>query len=283
MSEPPGPGWQPPNPPPGYGPPPPGVPPQPGYGPAPQPSYGPPPQPGYPPPQPGYGPPSQPGYGPPPQPAYPPQVGYTLPQGYAPAGMPQVPYRPYPVTKRIPEDLPFVVRHSIRKRATVWAGIVLVLGLLIGCGFGGLIAAQPGSGSSGLVFGAVSFVIVVVVLGGVFGLQLWIIAGGGPVLAASPAGMWIKTRPTRGQAIWLPWEGIQQIGRRRWSLEKMVVVKPRDPRATANLGAFTAIDSSLLQLFYGSGFTATLNFADKPEAEIMGVLGQLAAGRTPFV
>jgi hypothetical protein len=197
--------------------------------------------------------------------------------------MPQVPPRPYPVARRIPEDQPFVVRNSIRKRAMVWGGIVLVLGLLGACGLGGIAAAAPDSGGDALIFGAVGFAAPVVLFGGVFGLQLWIIAGGGPVLAASPAGMWIKTRPTRGQAIWLPWEGIQQISRRRWSLEKMVVVKPRDPRAANNLGAFTAIDSSMLQLFYGSGFTATLNFADKPEAEIMTALGRLAAGRTPFV
>jgi hypothetical protein len=33
------------------------------------------------------------------------------------------------------------------------------------------------------------------------------------------------------------------------------------------------------QLFFGSGFTATLNFADRSEQEIMTALAQLSAGR----
>jgi hypothetical protein len=107
------------------------------------------------------------------------------------------------------------------------------------------------------------------------------VTSGGPVLAVNPAGIWIKTRPTRGQAIWLPWEMIERIYRRRWSFDKMICVKPRDPRVGANLGAFTALDSGMQQLFFGSGFTATANFADKPEAEIMSALRHFAAGRCP--
>jgi hypothetical protein len=200
--------------------------------------------------------------------------------GYPPPGPL---YQPPPVTRRIPEDLPFVVRNSIRKRATLWGALVGGIGLFFGCGAGVVASSAPDGGGFGWLVGLIAFLVIVVLFGGVFSLQLWIIATGGPVLAASPAGMWIKTRPTRGQAIWLPWEGIAQISRRRWSFEKMVVVKPRDPRATSHLGAYTAVDSSMLQLFYGSGFTATVNFADKPEAEIMSALSQLAAGRTPFV
>jgi hypothetical protein len=103
------------------------------------------------------------------------------------------------------------------------------------------------------------------------------------VAAAGPAGLWIKTRPTRGQAIWLPWEGIERVYRRRWGLEKMVCVKARDPRAGSNLGAFTAVDSSMQQLFFGSGFTATCTYADKPETEIVGALIHFSAGRCPVL
>ena len=60
-------------------------------------------------------------------------------------------------------------------------------------------------------------VVIAFLLVGLFGLQVWLLATGGPVLAVGPAGLWIKTRPTRGQAIWLPWEAIGLISRRRWS------------------------------------------------------------------
>jgi hypothetical protein len=62
----------------------------------------------------------------------------------------------------------------------------------------------------------------------------------------------------------------------------MVCVKARDPRAGTNLGAFTALDSSMQQLFFGSGVTATLNFANKPEQEIMAAITHLSAGRCPI-
>jgi hypothetical protein len=111
------------------------------------------------------------------------------------------------------------------------------------------------------------------------GLQLWLITSGGPVLAVGPDGLWIKTRPTRGQAIWLPWAAIERVYLRRWALEKMLCVKPRDPRVGSGLGAFTAVDSGMQQAFFGTGFTATVNHADRSEAEIMRAVIGYAAGR----
>lgn len=184
---------------------------------------------------------------------------------------------PPPITKRIPDDLPFVARPSARKRAILFGGILLFVALLFACPVG-LASSDSGSlGTALAVFGC-----MLVFFGLLIGLQLYLITSGGPVLAVGPAGLWIKTRPTRGQAIWLPWEGIERIYRRRWSFEKMVCVKARDPRAGNNLGAFTAIDSSMQQLFFGSGFTATVNFADKSEQEIMGALAHYGAGRCPI-
>jgi hypothetical protein len=182
------------------------------------------------------------------------------------------------VTRRIPEDLPLVVYPSVGKRALQFGGLLLFLVLLLGCPIGLAVAS---SGSDALPVAGI-FGCILLVTAAAFCLQLYLITSGGPVLAANQAGMWIKTRPTRGQAVWLPWEGIERIYRRRWSLEKMVCVKPRDPRATSHLGAFTAVDSSMQQLFFGSGFTATLNFANRSEQEIMTALAQLSAGRCPI-
>ncbi|MGI5242483.1 hypothetical protein [Dactylosporangium sp. CA-139066] len=188
-----------------------------------------------------------------------------------------------PVTRRIPENLPFVARPSAFKRALVLVPFVLVILLVIGCPATLLLTADGPSHTSGDIVALVALMgCLTVVLGAVLTLQIVLVSSGGPVLAASPAGLWIKTRPTRGQAIWLPWEGVAEIRRRRWGLEKMVVVRPRDPRVEGSLGAFTAIDSAALKLFYGSGFTATLNFADRSEDEILAALREFSAGRAAF-
>ncbi|MGY0007981.1 hypothetical protein, partial [Micromonospora sp. I033] len=179
-----------------------------------------------------------------------------------------------PTAKRIPEDLPFVVRPSLGKRALTLGLVTLVVGLVIACPIG--LAASSESGGAGLLF---IVPVVMLVFAVPVGLQLWLVSSGGPVLALGPAGLWIKTRPTRGQAIWLPWEAIERIYPRRWGLEKMLCVKPRDPRVGSGLGAFTALDSGMQQAFFGTGFTATLNHADRSEDEIMRAVVGYAAGR----
>jgi len=203
--------------------------------------------------------------------------GYPAPQGHVPGQHGGYPPPP-PVTKRIPEDLPFVVRPNALKRSLIVGAFLAVFVLpLLFCS-GVLVSATDGEAVQPLIVPMLVLIIVVASLG----VQIWMVASGGPVLALSPAGLWIKSRPTRGQAIWLPWEGVAHISRRRWSAEKMLVVKARDPRADSNLGGYTAVDASILKLFYGSGFTATLNFADKPEAEIMAAVQHFSAGRCPI-
>lgn len=188
---------------------------------------------------------------------------------------------PPPVTRRIPEDQPFVVRPNVAKRGLLMTGVVLLLILPIACcaGLGMVNSADPQLRSRSVVaiLGVVGCLLALVALP--LGIQLWLIGSGGPVLALGPAGLWIRTRPTRGQAIWLPWEGVARISRRRWSLEKMLVVTPRDARVLQHLGAFTALDSATLSAFYGSGLVATLNFADRSEAEIMAAVAHYSAGR----
>lgn len=209
------------------------------------------------------------------------------PPGHPPYGYPGPPPGyppPAPVTRRIPDDQPYVVRPSVLKRGLVFGGIVLVLLVPLVClaGLGVAGSADPASRGDAVLTIASMAVCLLVAIGLPLGLQLWLIASGGPVLALGPAGLWIRTRPTRGQAVWLPWEAVAQIRRRRWSLEKMLVVQPRDPRAVQNLGAYTAVDSGLLTAFYGSGLVATLNFADRPEAEIMAAVAHFSAGRCPI-
>jgi hypothetical protein len=176
--------------------------------------------------------------------------------------------------KRIPEDLPFVARPSLRKRALAFGALMLFILLVLACPVG--LAASSDGGGLGLLF-VVPVLLLFIVLP--VGLQLWLITSGGPVLAIGPAGLWIKTRPTRGQAIWLPWEAIDRIYLRRWALEKMLCVKPRDPRVGTGLGASTALDSGMQQAFFGTGFTATVKYTDRSEEEIMRAVVGYAAGR----
>ncbi|WP_125807249.1 hypothetical protein [Actinoplanes sp. ATCC 53533] len=185
--------------------------------------------------------------------------------------------QPYPVVPRIPEDQPFIVRPSVRKRVLAFGGFVLALMTVLGCVLG---LAAIGSPNGGALL--ILFLVIAVAFVGLFGLQIWLVATGGPVLAVGPAGLWIKTRPSRGQAIWLPWEAIGGISRRRWSFEKMLCVAPRDPRAEQRLGAFTAFDSMVTQAAFGTGFTATLNFADRSEQEILQAVAYFAGGRVPL-
>ncbi|MEH1012257.1 hypothetical protein V6U90_03900 [Micromonospora sp. CPCC 206060] len=193
------------------------------------------------------------------------------------AGPPPLPPPPpVVVTRRIPTDQPYVVRPNASKRAVVFSALLLFILLMMACPTG--LAALSAADAVGLLIFLAGFAVFIGLL---LGLQLLLLVSGGPVLAAGPAGVWIKTRPTRGQAIWLPWESVERIYPRRWGLEKMVCVKPRDPRTGANLGAFTALDSSMQQLFFGTGFTATLNFADRPESEIMQALRHFSAGHCP--
>jgi hypothetical protein len=210
------------------------------------------------------------GYGPGPR-AVPPTGGFSVPLG------PQA-----PVARRIPENLPFVARPSVLKRILVLGPIAVVLLLLIGCPLGLALTDDGPNHTSGDIVALVGLLgCMAVVLAAAFGVQIFLVTSGGPVLAMGPAGLWIKTRPTRGQAVWLPWEGVEQVRRRRWGLEKMLVVKARDPRIAGSLGAFTQLDSAMMKLFYGSGFTATLNFADRSEDEILAAVRQFSAGRTP--
>lgn len=251
---------------PGYGQPP-------GYAAPPQgqvPGYGQPP--GYAATPPGYPTPPQgqaPGYGQPPGYAATPP-GYPVPPGQG-AGYGQPPTR---VVSRIPEDEPFLVYASATKRAGQFGLLLLVLALLLGCPLG--LAASQGGGVLVAIIGIGAFVVL---FGGLMALQVYLLTSGGPILALNQQGLWIKTRPTRGQAIWVPWELVGRIYRRRWSLEKNLCVQPRDPRVGSNLGAFTALDASMQQLVFGSGLTASLNFASRSESEIMAAVVAYAAGR----
>jgi len=237
---------------------------------------------------------SQPPPPPPPPPPYgPPVPGQLVPgqrvpgqPGAVPPGYGPPPYSAPPpqllVAQRIPEDQPFVVRASVGKRIAQFALLGVLILVLLSCPLAAVVAGAPGGSTTAEMLPLLLGVGLLggVVICGLLALQVYLLTSGGPVLAVGPQGLWIKTRPTRGQAMWLPWEAIARIYRRRWSLEKMVCVQPHDPRVGSGLGSYTAVDSAAQQLFFGSRLAATVNFADRPESEIMGALAHFAAGRS---
>ncbi|MFD6754054.1 hypothetical protein [Micromonospora gifhornensis] len=216
-----------------------------------------------------------------PPPGYPPQPPY----GGQPPATPRAPYHgapppQVPMVARIPEDQPFVVRPNLVKRGLLFGSITpLLVAPLATCASLGILDSTDPDLRENAALSILGLVGCLLALSAVpIGIQLWLF-GRAPVLALSPAGLWIRTRPTRGQAVWLPWEAIAQISRRRWLFEKMLVVKPYDPRILPKAGFYTALDSAALSALHGSGLVATLNFADKSEAEILAAVAHFSANR----
>jgi hypothetical protein len=185
------------------------------------------------------------------------------------------PVQPYPIYPRIPDDQPFIVNISLKKwglRAGLGGGVLVVMFLCLA----GVVGSDAGIGAALVLIGLAVLVVVLVAV------QIWRQSSGGPVLAAGPAGLWIRTRQSHGQAIWLPWEAIASISRRRWRYDKVLVVQPRDPRATKGLGARTALSMFNNSIAFGDGFIASLNMADKKEDEILQAIAYFAANRVPL-
>jgi hypothetical protein len=181
---------------------------------------------------------------------------------------------PYPIARRIPEDQPFVVRPDLRKRGiqfgVVGAVLIVLFTVLLLSG-----ADEFEGGVRGVLRTSLGAAIV---LGALFGGLVWLLSGGGPVLAAGPAGLWIRTRPTRGQAIWLPWEAISHIRRGRWGVERLLIIHPLDPSAT-DLGTLSWFDTRYLRAWHGSGLIAAVKFVDRTENEIRQAVAYYAANR----
>lgn len=181
-----------------------------------------------------------------------------------PAGWHAPPPPPPPVVRRIPEDQPFTVWHDIRKRARFFGTAAAGTALVVTC------VPAVTIGDPVLIVGV--FGCLAVLLGSLLGVWLYLLTSGGPALAIGPTGLWIKTRPTSGQALWLSWEAIERIYARRWAFDRTLCVKPRAGRADA-------LDSGVRRLLYGTAFIAPLTFADRPEADILGAVAHFSAGR----
>jgi len=190
-------------------------------------------------------------------------------------GRPWGPPPPPPrLITRIPGNLPFVVRPNGLKRGLV-IFLVLLLPVIV---LAGVMSTRYDVDTTGWALLGVTMLALVLLFGG----ELWSNVRGGPMLALAPDGLWIRTRPTRRQAVWLPWEGIAAISRQSRGLEKLLVVQPQDPRTHRTPDGQLTIDPALFKALLGANPVASLRFADKPKEEILAAVHHFSAGRCPI-
>jgi hypothetical protein len=187
---------------------------------------------------------------------------------------------PLPLTKRIPTDLPLVVHHNIGKRLLVY-GLAYFAWCLVMLGLAALLAFT--TVDRGVIAVVVAGACLIPVVGFLLGVCLWALASRGPVLAAGPAGMWIKCRSLPVRAVWLPWEVIEQVSRSRWwAFEKMIKIRPRDPDIHRHLGPASTFDATIGWWYFGPPLSAMLSFTDRSESAVLAAIAQYSAGRFPI-
>jgi hypothetical protein len=188
---------------------------------------------------------------------------------------------PYALLKRIPEDQPFIVRNNPVKRLLVVGAVWVVLQLfLILCAVVALTGDEDPEHSHATTVFSIA-VISLAFLSMLVSPIVALIRRDEPVLALGPAGLWVRTRPLFGQAIWLPWESLLLISRRRYGFDKMLIVRVRDERV-AQLSQSRSSTFSYYGSRRPSGFMATLNMADRTSDEILQAVAYYSANRVPL-
>lgn len=184
------------------------------------------------------------------------------------------------MAERIPADLPLVVHHTVGRRLLVY-GLAYFAWCLALLGLAALLAlASAGRGAIAVV---VAGGCVIPIVGFLLGVYLWALASRGPVLAAGPAGMWVKCRSLPGQAVWLPWEAIERVSRSRWWVfERMIKVQPRDPNIRRRIGRTSMFDATIGWWYFGPPFSVMLSFTDHSESAAIAAIAQYSAGRFPI-
>ena len=183
-------------------------------------------------------------------------------------------------TERIPTDLPLVVRHNVGKRLLAY-GLAYFAWCLVLLGLARLLTLT--TAGRGVVAVVVAGGCLVPVVGFLLGVYLWTLASRSPVLAAGPAGIWVKCRSLPVRAVWLPWEAIELVSRSRWWVfEKMIKIRPRDPDIHRHLGPTGTFDATIGWWYFGPPLSAMLSFTDRSEPVVMAAIAQYSAGRFPI-
>ncbi|HEX6447504.1 MAG TPA: hypothetical protein VF053_20580, partial [Streptosporangiales bacterium] len=178
-----------------------------------------------------------------------------------------------PTAKRIPNDLAFVVNP----RVGIWYLLYLVPLLIL------LAPAVYLLATGRVALGLIVLVLTVAVYVCAFGFRLFVLAFSGPLLAADRNWLWVQARKWPALAVRIPWELVAEIRVRRWFLEKVVCVVPRDQRIARMDGMWSSIDQARTSAFFHSRLTASTRFGDKSAETTLRALADLAAGRARVV
>ncbi|MGH3095454.1 MAG: hypothetical protein ACRDMV_05570, partial [Streptosporangiales bacterium] len=199
------------------------------------------------------------GHPPPPKMQLPPAPGY---QTEAPE---------LPTAKRVPDDLPLVIRPRVSR----WI-LLFVTGLLA-------VVVVPTTvvlASTG--WPAALLTLVGTLLGYTLlcSFVIYTQASGGPLLSADRDGVWIRARKWPVKAVRVPWELIAEIRTKRWLVEKVLCVVPRDDRVGRFNDLWSAGDQMMNSAYFGTPLTASVVYGDTSEGEALRRLAELSAGRS---
>ncbi|MQA78489.1 MAG: hypothetical protein GEV10_08420 [Streptosporangiales bacterium] len=175
--------------------------------------------------------------------------------------------------KRVPSDLPFVVRPRLSMWLLLFCVPLVVLLAVTGYLFV----------TGGWRIGLIGLVVAVGLYTVGFGFRVFNQVTGGPLLAADRQGVWLRIRKWPVLAAQIPWELIAEIRPKRWLVEKVICVVPRDPRVGQLKGSWSALDQARTTAFFGSPLTASTAYSDKPADETMRALADLSFGRARIV
>ncbi|GAA3196942.1 hypothetical protein ACFO1B_00905 [Dactylosporangium siamense] len=185
----------------------------------------------------------------------------TNPQPPSWRGAPPAPRR------QIPGDLPFVVRRSAGRLsvsmgsvfALIWALLTgqLAFGLLAGESQdrtgGDVVAVVVGGFCAAVIFAVAALIVVRIIL------------SNGPVLALDHSGLWIKnSQAVWGKAVWIPWESVERVARRRFLGARMIAVFAGRVRYLAPLRLNDRTESEILGALAQFGGRSVLEPRDQP-------------------
>ncbi len=131
----------------------------------------------------------------------------------------------------VPKQLPLVVRESRLKRALVLGAAPLVMMVVAACPVA--LVFQGGTSDAGGL--AMFLTIASVVVAGVSAVRWWMTTASGPVLGASPDGVWVRLDRTRGAAIFLPWSEIAWVRSENLALTRVLRIEPRRTQQVAGI------------------------------------------------
>lgn len=198
--------------------------------------------------------------------------------------VPDLPYLPPPpgpqgkiprlaMRKQVPTGLPLVVQPQVGR----WILLYLVPLVLLLVPTIVLFATGNWQPALFVLTGSVGLYVVTL------GFRLFSQVRGGPFLAADRDGVWLRVQKWPVKAIQIPWELIAEIHTKRWFVDKVLCVVPRDDRIGKLPRLWGSIDQARTSAFFGSALTASVGFGDVPPDAVTRQLDELAQGRSRIV